>query len=370
MSMMEIVSPGLLTTVQDLGRTGYQRYGIPVCGALDSVSLRIANILVGNREHLAGLEITAIGPTIRFKESATIAIVGADLEPTLDGNPTPTWESVYAGAGSALSFGMPRDGLRAYLAVAGGIEAPLVMKSRATDLKGGFGGFGGRALAAGDVLAIGDSPHRGVASSRGLPLEISRQTTYGQYFDIRVVLGPQDDAFTEGGESTRCSTQSTRFPMTQTGPVTGWRGPIIKHISGRGYRFGWDSAWLDSGAGRRDAHRAARGSRDYGRIHEDSYGHQPGHRADRAGYARRDDPVRPGDSRGSAPDIPGSGANDSGYQGVRGTRPERRVFFKRVRQRLHRTGLGREDNRVAWGVFREQSDQAGLGDGGRGEVRL
>lgn len=228
---MEIVSPGLLTTVQDLGRTGYQRYGIPVCGALDSVSLRIANILVGNRDHLAGLEITAIGPTIRFTEGATIAIVGADLEPTLNGNPMPAWESVYAEAGSVLGFGMPRDGLRAYLAVSGGIEAPLVMKSRSTDLKGGFGGFEGRALAAGDVLATGDSPHRGVTSSRRLPPEISRQTTYGQHFDIRVVLGPQDDSFTEEGIYTLLNSEYT---VSNDADRTGYRleGPIIEHISG------------------------------------------------------------------------------------------------------------------------------------------
>ncbi len=228
---MEIVSPGLLTTVQDLGRTGYQRYGIPVCGALDSVSLRIANILVGNRDHLAGLEITAIGPTIRFAEGATIAVVGADLEPTLNGNPMPAWESVYAEAGSVLGFGMPRDGLRAYLAVSGGIEAPLVMKSRSTDLKGGFGGFAGRALAAGDVLATGDSPHRGVTSSRRLPPEISRQTTYGQHFDIRVVLGPQDGAFTEEGVYTLLNSEYT---VSNDADRTGYRleGPTIEHISG------------------------------------------------------------------------------------------------------------------------------------------
>ena len=231
MSTMEIVSPGLLTTVQDLGRTGYQRYGIPVCGALDSVSLRIANILVGNRDHLAGLEITAIGPTIRFRESATIAVVGADLEPTLDGNPMPTWESVYAEAGSVLGFGTPRDGLRAYLAVAGGIEAPLVMKSRSTDLKGGFGGFEGRALAAGDAIAVGDSPYRGANSPRGLPPEISRQTTYGQHFDIRVVLGPQDGAFTEEGIYTLLNSEYT---VSNDADRTGYRleGQTIEHISG------------------------------------------------------------------------------------------------------------------------------------------
>ena len=231
MSTMEILSPGILTTVQDLGRFGYQRYGIPVCGALDSVSLRIANILVGNRDHLAGLEITAIGPTIRFTEGATIAVVGADLEPTLNGNPMPAWESVYAEAGSVLGFGMPRDGLRAYLAVSGGIEAPLVMKSRSTDLKGGFGGFGGRALAAGDVLATGDSHHRGVTSSRRLPPEISRQNTYGQHFDIRVVLGPQDGAFTEEGVYTLLNSEYT---VSNDADRTGYRleGPTIEHVSG------------------------------------------------------------------------------------------------------------------------------------------
>ncbi|MXX53316.1 MAG: biotin-dependent carboxyltransferase family protein [Dehalococcoidia bacterium] len=228
---MEIVSPGLLTTVQDLGRTGYQRYGIPVCGALDSVSLRIANILVGNRDHLAGLEITAIGPTIRFTEGATIAVVGADLEPTLNGNPMPAWESVYAEAGSVLGFGMPRDGLRAYLAVSGGIEAPLVMKSRSTDLKGGFGGFAGRALSAGDAIAVGDSPYRGVTSSRRLPPEISRQTTHGQHFDIRVVLGPQEGAFTEEGVYTLLNSEYT---VSNDADRTGYRleGPTIEHISG------------------------------------------------------------------------------------------------------------------------------------------
>ena len=101
---LEILSPGLLTTVQDLGRFGYQRYGIPVCGALDGVSLRIANILVGNRDNLAGLEITAIGPTVRFTDDATIAVVGADLEPTLDGTPMSAWESVNASAGFGIEL--------------------------------------------------------------------------------------------------------------------------------------------------------------------------------------------------------------------------------------------------------------------------
>ena len=230
-SSIEIISPGLLSTVQDLGRFGYQRYGIPVCGALDSVSLRIANILVGNREHLAGLEMTAVGPTIRFAADTTIAVVGADLEPSLDGKRVSEWESVRASSGSVLSFGAPRDGLRAYMAVAGGIDVPLVMNSRSTDMKGGFGGFEGRALASGDVLAIGDSRRPATASPNRLPPEISRQPTYGQSFAIRIVLGPQDDAFTEGGIATLLNSEYT---ISNDADRTGYRleGPTIGHISG------------------------------------------------------------------------------------------------------------------------------------------
>ena len=227
---LEIVSPGLLTTVQDLGRFGYQRYGIPVCGALDSVSLRIANILVGNRDHMAGLEMTAIGPTIRFMEDTTIAVVGADLEPTLDRSSMAAWESVRAAAGSVLSFGAPRDGLRAYLAVEGGIEVPIVMNSRATDTRGEFGGFEGRALSAGDILSTGYSPHPVAYLPNRLPPGISRHPTYGQQFTIRVVLGPQDDAFTEEGISTLLNSEYT---VSNDADRTGCRleGPTIEHIS-------------------------------------------------------------------------------------------------------------------------------------------
>ncbi len=228
---LEIVSPGLLTTVQDLGRFGYQRYGIPVCGALDSVSLRIANILVGNRDHLAGLEITAIGPTIRFVANTTIAVVGADLEPTLDGVPMPAWESVNAPAGSVLSFGAPRDGLRAYLGVAGGIDVPLLMNSRSTDIKGEFGGFEGRALMQGDILSTGYSPFSSIPLPNSLPPEISRQPTHEQQFTLRVVLGPQNDSFTEAGVSTLLSSE---YMVSNDTDRTGCRleGPTIEHISG------------------------------------------------------------------------------------------------------------------------------------------
>ena len=228
---LEVVSPGLLTTVQDLGRFGYQRYGIPVCGALDSVSLRIANILVGNLDHLAGLEVTAIGPALRFASDTTIAVVGADLEPTLDGIPIPAWESVNAAAGSELRFGTPRDGLRAYLAVAGGIDVPLVMNSRSTDIKGEFGGYRGRALMPGDILSAGYTPHSAGYTPNALPPEISRQPTHEQHFTLRVVLGPQDDAFTKAGISTLLNSEYT---VSNDADRTGCRleGPTIEHVTG------------------------------------------------------------------------------------------------------------------------------------------
>jgi antagonist of KipI len=206
---IEVISSGLLTTVQDLGRQGYQRYGIPVCGALDPVSLRIANILVGNAEGEAGLEITALGPTIRFASDGVFAVVGASFRPELDGREVQTWESVKVSAGSVLSLGAASDGLRAYVAVAGGIGVPVVMNSRSTDLKGGFGGFEGRALRDGDSLAVGDSPHVSDWSQTGLPAGISRQPTFGQEFEIRVVLGPQDGEFTESGVKAMLTSEYT-----------------------------------------------------------------------------------------------------------------------------------------------------------------
>ena len=228
---MEVVSAGLLTTVQDLGRRGYQRYGIPVCGALDPVSLRIANIMVGNSEGEAGLEITALGPTIRFTSDNVVAVVGANFKIDLDGRDVLTWESVEVSAGSVLSIGAASDGLRAYLAVAGGVDVPPVMNSRSTDLKGEFGGFEGRPLMDGDLLPIGDSPHVADWAQRGLPIGISRQPTFGQDFRIRVVLGPQDGEFTQNGVDTMLSSEYT---VTVDSDRMGSRleGAEITHESG------------------------------------------------------------------------------------------------------------------------------------------
>ncbi len=229
--MLEVIQPGLLTTVQDLGRWGYQGYGVPVCGALDPVSLRIGNILVGNHESLAGLEMTGVGPTLRFTEDAVVAVTGADLGPRIDSKPIPSWESLRVPSGSTLSFGGPLDGLRAYLAVAGGIDVPPVMGSRSTDLKSGFGGLNGRAIQAGDKLPIGQSSLAENWSPKSLPAAISRQPTYGQTFEIRVVMGPQDRMFTKTGIAVLLTSEYT---VSTDSDRTGCRleGPPVGHVRG------------------------------------------------------------------------------------------------------------------------------------------
>ncbi len=228
---IEVISSGLLTTVQDLGRRGYQRYGIPVCGALDPVSLRIANVLVGNPEGEAGLEITALGPTVRFTSDSVVALVGADFSIDVNGSEVRTWESVEVSAGSVLSIGAASDGLRAYLAIAGGVDVPPVMNSRSTDLKGEFGGYEGRPLRDGDSLPVGDSPHVANWSQRGLPPGISRQPTFGQVFQVRIVLGPQDVEFTQHGVETMLTSEYT---VTADSDRMGYRleGAEIAHERG------------------------------------------------------------------------------------------------------------------------------------------
>jgi antagonist of KipI len=153
---ISVLKPGLLTTVQDLGRFGYQKEGLVVSGALDAVALRTANILVGNPEAAAGLELTLRGPALRFEAEALLALVGADLGASLDGQPVPLGRPVAVRAGAVLAFEKPRSSGRAWLAVAGGVAVPPVLGSRATYLRAALGGLAGRALQAGDMLPTGE----------------------------------------------------------------------------------------------------------------------------------------------------------------------------------------------------------------------
>jgi antagonist of KipI len=152
---MTILRPGLLTSIQDLGRVGFQKYGVIMSGAMDTYAHLVANLLVGNEEGGAALEITLTGPTIKIEQNLLIAITGGDLSPTIDSIPVPLWKPVYVKKGSVLQFGPCKSGCRAYLAVAGGISVEKVMGSASTYLRAGIGGFHGRALEADDVLRFG-----------------------------------------------------------------------------------------------------------------------------------------------------------------------------------------------------------------------
>lgn len=192
--MMEILRPGLLTTVQDGGRMGYQAFGVPVCGAMDWVSLARANILAGNEWEEAALEITGMGPAIRFERDCVFALSGADFSANLSGQSLAPDGAWLAHEGDLLEMGAAKGGFRAYLAVSGGLDIPKVMESRSTCLAAGFGGFEGRALKIGDRIPL----RQPQLWMRGLP-QRTAEPVYDPEAPVRVVLGPQNEAFSDEG---------------------------------------------------------------------------------------------------------------------------------------------------------------------------
>jgi antagonist of KipI len=220
--LFRVESPGLLTTVQDLGRWGHQQDGMTVVGAMDSFAASIANLLVGNPRGDAVLEITLMGPKLSVLSDTRMALCGGDLSPALDGEPLALWKTQTLRAGQTLAFGRRRIGARAYLAVAGGFSVPLILGSRATFLRGNLGGFAGRRLQTGDVL-------EGRAQSltpgeRGLrPPEMP---TYPLPALLRVVLGPHFEAFSDESRTVFFSSTYTLSPQSDR---QGYRlsGPTI-----------------------------------------------------------------------------------------------------------------------------------------------
>jgi biotin-dependent carboxylase-like uncharacterized protein len=183
---IEVIKPGLATTIQDSGRVGYYSVGIPISGALDQYAFRAANLLVGNDENAAVLECTMLGPELEFRQDAIVAIAGAELPPKLDGQPVPMYESFAVPKGARLSFSYLKGGARCYVAVAGGIDVPVVLGSRSTYGLGAFGGFNGRKLAAGDLLPVGPPPGDSRAG-RVLPPEL--HCKFAKEVVVRAVAG-------------------------------------------------------------------------------------------------------------------------------------------------------------------------------------
>jgi antagonist of KipI len=218
-----VVMPGWFTTVQDLGRYGYQQYGVPVSGAMDRRSFTIANRLVGNRDQDAALEITLKGPEFLFEHDSVIAVTGADLTPSANDIGIPLWTSVLVEAGSRLTFGARRGGARGYVAIAGGIDVPLVLGSRSTHISSQTGGVKGRALAQGDVLIGGTPcPHTRATIGRSLPERL--RPAYSTLTTLRILPGPQRASFSEHALDVlttnpyRLSSQSDRMGYRLEGP--------------------------------------------------------------------------------------------------------------------------------------------------------
>ncbi|AXI10246.1 KipI antagonist [Oceanobacillus zhaokaii] len=220
-NIFEVVKPGLATTIQDLGRTGLQQYGVVVAGAMDAFALQVGNLLVGNKRGEAGIEVVIMGPKLRVLADNVIAICGADLSPKLDGEPVSLWKSFAVKAGQTLTFGKPLNGGYAYIAVAGGVEVPIIMGSKSTYTKAELGGIEGRNLQKGDQISAG-MPSSTVKTGIGLP--IRQIPDYRSGRKIRVILGPDVDAFS--GESVdrflsenyKLTTQSDRMGSRLEGP--------------------------------------------------------------------------------------------------------------------------------------------------------
>lgn len=186
---IRVLKPGPLSSVQDLGRYGYQRFGVIVSGVMDEWSHRVANLLVGNPESEASLEITLMGPSLVFERDALIAITGADLSPRIGEQAVPCGRPILVRAGTQLDFGKRQFGCRAYLAVHGGFAIAPVMNSKSTYLRAGLGGFEGRALKKGDLLPVGTQDPAVISSGsakddKNQPRALGRQLAPGQAFAV------------------------------------------------------------------------------------------------------------------------------------------------------------------------------------------
>ncbi|MDG5472658.1 biotin-dependent carboxyltransferase family protein [Jeotgalibacillus sp. ET6] len=235
--MIRIIEPGLLSTVQDEGRHGFQQYGIITNGVMDPFALRIANYLVGNEEKEAGIEVTLTGPTLQFEEQMLIAVCGADFSALLDDEPMPLWRPVLVQKGSILHMKFSKKGCRAVIAVGGGLEIPAVMNSQSTYVRAGIGGFKGRALEKEDVLnvrtpSIQTQQTIKSLTKKGKTYWTSAWSISALYLNnlyeretVRVMEGRQYDEFSEDSlkefweESFKLSPQSDRMGYRLTGPV-------------------------------------------------------------------------------------------------------------------------------------------------------
>ena len=216
----------MLTSIQDLGRYGYQKFGMPVSGAMDIHSLQLANYLVGNKREEACFEITFLGPEIEFHSDTTIAISGAIMQATVNGKFVPMNTSIPISKGDMLVMGAVKKGMRSYLSVAGGIMVPEVMGSKSTYLRGKVGGFKGRKIETGDIVEIGDN-----AQTEIKIIPTALLFVYPGVQTIRVIKGTEFERFESAGWG---SFLNSEYSISNQNDRMGYRlsGPQIKHKDG------------------------------------------------------------------------------------------------------------------------------------------
>jgi len=225
-SHVRVHDAGPLTTIQDLGRPGQLRVGIPESGPVDREAFVLANRLVGNPDGAAGLECTLMGPRLEFADERVVAVTGADMPVVLNGAEAPAWQALRVRAGDVLKLGAARAGVRAYVALSGGVDTPPALGSRATYLRGRLGGLEGRALRKGDRLPLATAP-----APRLARVPADRVPPYGLEPEIRVVMGPQDDRFTAAGIASFLDGPYEMLPQSDRMGAR-LRGPVIEHTRG------------------------------------------------------------------------------------------------------------------------------------------
>ena len=231
MEVFSVLTPGGYTTIQDEGRFGYQRMGIPVCGALDAFAYHTANLLVANALNAAVMEITVMGPRLEILTEADLAVTGAEMGMTLNDQPLDAWKSFRVRPGDVLDIQQVKSGCRAYLAVNGGIDVPEIMGSRSTYVGGKIGGYRGRLLRAGDVIQC--VPAKRLQGAREMPADLI--PSYPPEIVIRAIPGPQDDFFEEGLDTIfksdyMVSPKADRMGYRLQGPKIGIREGMPKSI--------------------------------------------------------------------------------------------------------------------------------------------
>ena len=226
---IKILRPGFFTTVQDKGRTGYQKFGMPESGAMDKFSYKIANLLVGNQENVPALEFTLTGPKIKFTGNCTIALTGASSKAYLNQCQIPNWQSIYVPAGAVLSIEKLDKGARGYLAFKGGLKVVEKLASSSTYLRAGIGGYQGRQLKVNDYLKTAHNQDKKDYKYRYLPA--SYQPDYRNEAECRVIMGPQAELFSQAGIKRLLN---SKYRVTDQADRMGYRleGPEIEHSKG------------------------------------------------------------------------------------------------------------------------------------------